>query len=75
MGIKFERTHTVSGVSKIYLRDVVLKDGLRANRRQSLAELCNPKRVRLAAGTHRTADRGDPISKLTRRKWQLPDNL
>ena len=44
-----------------------------ANRRQSLAELCNPKLVRLAQVPHRTADREDP--KLARRKWQPPHNM
>ena len=46
---------------------------MRANRRQSLAELCNPKLVRLAQVPHRTADREDP--KLARRKWQPPHNM
>ena len=46
---------------------------MRANRRQSLAELCNPKLVRLAQVPHRTADREDP--KLIRRKWQPPHNM
>ena len=44
-----------------------------ANRRQSLAELCNPKLVRLAQVPHRTADREDP--KLAGRKWQPPHNM
>ena len=43
---------------------------MRANRRQSLAEVCNPKLVRFAQVPHRTADREDP--KLARRKWQPP---
>ena len=43
------------------------------NRRHSLAELCNPKLVRLAQVPHRTADREDP--KLARRKWQPPHNM
>ena len=38
-----------------------------------LAELCNPKLVRLAQVPHRTADREDP--KLVRRKWQPPHNM
>ena len=46
---------------------------MRANRRQSLAELYNPKLVRLAQVPHRTADREDP--KLARRKWQPPHNM
>ena len=46
---------------------------MRANRRQSLAELCNPKLVRLAHVPHRTADRED--SKLARRRWQPPHNM
>ena len=49
------------------------KEWMRANRRQSLAELCNPKLVRLAQVPHRTADREDP--KLARRKWQPPHNM
>ena len=36
------------------------REWMRANRRQSLAELCNPKLVRLAQVPHRTADREDP---------------
>ena len=36
------------------------EEWMRANRRQSLAELCNPKLVRLAQVPHRTADREDP---------------
>ena len=46
---------------------------MRANRRQSLAEFCNPKLVRLAQVPHRTADREVP--KLARRKWQPPHNM
>ena len=49
------------------------EEWMRANRRQSLAELCNPKLVRLAQVPHRTADREDP--KLARRKWQPPHNM
>ena len=49
------------------------EEWMRANRRQSLAELCNPKLVRLAQVPHRTADRED--SKLARRKWQPPHNI
>ena len=49
------------------------EEWMRANRRQSLAELCNPKLVRLAQVLHRTADREDP--KLARRKWQPPHNI
>ena len=46
---------------------------MRANRRHSLAELCNLKLVSLAQVPHRTADREDP--KFVRRKWQPPHNL
>ena len=49
------------------------REWMRVNRRQSLAELCNPKLVRLAQVLHRTADREDPI--LARRKWQPPHNM
>ena len=45
------------------------EEWMRANRRQSLAELCNPKLVGLAQVPHRTADRED------RRKWQPPHNM
>ena len=51
----------------------VRREWMRANRRQSLAELCNPKLIRLAQVPHRTADREDP--KLARRKWQPPHNM
>ena len=50
-----------------------MNEWMRANRRQSLAELCNPKLVRLAQVPHRTADREDP--KLARRKLQPPHNM
>ena len=43
---------------------------MQANRRQSLAELSNPKLARLPQVPHRTTDLEDP--KLARRKWQLP---
>ena len=46
---------------------------MRANRGQSLAELCNPELVWLAQVPHRTSDREDP--KLVRRKWQPPQHI
>ena len=49
------------------------EEWMRANRRQSLTELCNLKLVRLAQVPHRTADRDDP--KLVSRKWQPPHNM
>ena len=49
------------------------EERMQANRRQSLAELCNPKLVMLAQVPHRTAHREDP--KLARRKWQPPHNM
>ena len=49
------------------------EEWMRFNRRQTLAELCNPKLARLAKVPHRTADREDP--KLASRNWQPAHNM
>ena len=70
---RFEKIHLHFIRLLFYANETLSREWMRANRRQSLAELCNPKLVRLAQVPHRTADREDP--KLARRKWQPPHNM